>query len=110
MAEGNAKPVVSSLAALAGVVAAGSCCLPLGTVMASAGLAGASGFLGSLRPWLMGSSLAILGFGFWQTYRRGSCSRSRGAWSTVLLWMSLAIVLAMLLFPQTIAGLLADLG
>jgi hypothetical protein len=110
MAERDLKPALSSLAALGGVLAAFSCCLPLPVIIASAGLAGASSVLVSLRPWLMGASLLLLAFGFWQTYRRASCSRGRGIATKALLWLSLAIIVAMLLFPQTIAGWLADLA
>ncbi len=97
------------MAAVVSVLAASSCCLPLPAVIASAGLAGASGFLVSLRPWLMAASLALLAFGFWQTYRRGVCTSRRTRAARAVLWLSLALVATLLLFPQTVAGLLADL-
>src|SRR5262249_8346500 len=100
MAERDLKSALSSLAALGSVAAACSCCLPVPAVIASAGLAGASGLLASLRPWLMSSSLLLLGFGFWHAYRRASCSRERGLATKALLWLSLAIIAALLLFPK----------
>ncbi|MEO8660674.1 MAG: hypothetical protein ABI693_19545 [Bryobacteraceae bacterium] len=110
MAEQETKGALSSLAAVGSVLAASSCCLPLPAVIASAGLAGASGWMNTLRPWLMGGSLTILAWAFWQTYRRAACQRQRSRWSVALLWLSLGIVAGMLLFPQAIAGLLADLS
>jgi len=110
MPDQETKGTLSSLAAVGSVLAASSCCLPLPAVIASAGLAGASGWMNTVRPWLMGGSLVILGWAFWQTYRRTACRRQRSLWSVALLWLSLGIIAVMLLFPQTIAGLLADLA
>lgn len=110
MAQRNLTPAASSLAALAGVAAACGCCLPLPAVIASAGIAGASALLASLRPWLLTASLLLLAFAFWQTYRRPACGRRRSLAAKVLLWLSLALIVVMFLFPQTVAGLLADLA
>jgi hypothetical protein len=100
--------VVSSIAALGGVLAAMSCCLPLGTFVAAAGAAGAARALAPLRPWLIVLSLLLLAIGFVRAYRHQECSVRRSSFSIVLLWISAALVLSMLMFPQAIAGFLAD--
>jgi hypothetical protein len=101
-------PVVSSIAALGSLVAAMSCCLPVGTLLVAAGAASATRILNPLRPWLFGGSIAALILGFVQAYGRSRCSLRRNPVSLGLLWISAALVLAMLLFPQVIAGFLAD--
>ena len=101
-------PVVSSIAALGSLVAAMSCCLPVGTFLVAAGAAGAARILNPLRPWLFGVSIAALILGFVQAYGRSHCSLRRNPVSIGLLWISAALVLVLLLFPQAIAGFLAD--
>lgn len=56
------RTIVSSLTAIGSVLAASSCCLPLGTMWLAAGAAGAGAFLDQYRPWLMGASTGILGW------------------------------------------------
>jgi hypothetical protein len=83
------------------------CCLPLGfaTAALSASLSAA---IEPLRPWLLGSSALLLGIGVYQVYRsEGTCQR-RSPISMVLLWFSAVVVLLVILFPQLLAGLLAD--
>lgn len=92
---------------MASMLAAMSCCLPLGTVVLAAGTAGVAALLDALRPYLMGLSALLLGFAFWQTYRRRACTRS-SRWQVGVLWTSLVLLLGFLLFPQQIAGLVAD--
>jgi hypothetical protein len=101
-------PVLSSIAALGGLVAAMSCCLPVGTFLLAAGAAGAARILNPLQPWLFGVSIAALILGFVQAYGRSHCSLRRNPVSIGLLWISAALVLVLLLFPQAIAGFLAD--
>jgi len=100
--------VVSSIAALGSLVAAMSCCLPMGTFLVATGAAGAARILNPLRPWLFAVSIAALILGFVQAYGRSHCSLRRNPVSIGLLWISAALVLATFLFPQVIAGFLAD--
>jgi hypothetical protein len=102
------KPLVSPVAAIGSVVAASSCCLPIGTFLIAAGFAGASRVLQSLQPYLLGLAVLMVIVGFAQTYGKSRCSRKRGAFSVVLLWFSAMFVLTMLLFPQAVASFLAD--
>ena len=96
------------LAAIVSFVSAVSCCLPVGTVFAAAGFAGAAAFLISARPYLMGLSILLLGAGFWQAYGASNCPVKRNRMAVFLLWTATGLLLLLFLFPQNIAGLLAD--
>lgn len=99
--------ISASVGAIVGSIASISCCLPLGFA-AAIGAGAVSAFFTTLRPWLLGLSVALIGFGFWQQYRAKQCGL-RGRWAgTVLLWTAVVVVLGMILFPQEIAGFLAD--
>jgi hypothetical protein len=99
--------VFSTLASLASLVAALSCCLPLGVLLMAAGSAGAALFSQALRPWLLGLSVACLVLAFTQTYLFGRCEFRRRRLRTFLLWFSAVTVAATLLAPQFTATLLA---
>ena len=92
--------ILSSLASL-------SCCLPLGFA-AALGAGAASVFLTTLRPWLLGLSVILIGLGFWQQRRAKQCAVKGRVVGQVLLWSAVVVVLGMILFPQQIAGFLAD--
>jgi hypothetical protein len=92
--------ILSSLASL-------SCCLPVGFAVAL-GAGAASAFLTTLRPWLLGFSVVLIGLGFWQQRRATQCAVKGRVVGQVLLWAAVAVVLGMILFPQQIAGFLAD--
>jgi hypothetical protein len=92
--------ILSSLASL-------SCCLPLGFA-AALGAGAASAFLTTLRPWLLGLSVVLIGLGFWQQRRATQCAVKGRVVGQLLLWAAVAVVLGMILFPQQIAGFLAD--
>lgn len=102
----QAKGASAALAAAVSVLAAVSCCLPLGTLLAVTGTAGASALLSSSRPWLMPLSAVLLIAAFVQTYRTPCARRSKPA--LVVLWVCAAFVVSMLLFPQYVAVALAD--
>jgi len=99
--------ISASLGAILSSLATMGCCLPLGFA-AAMGTAGASIFFQTLRPWLLGLSIALLGVGFWQQRGAKQCAAKRSYLSAILLWSSLALVIAMILFPQEIAGFIAD--
>ena len=96
-----------SLMAILSSVATISCCLPLGFA-AALGAGAASAFFTTLRPWLLGLSIALLGLGFWQQHRAKQCSIRGRMIGSVLLWTALVVVLGMILFPQEIAAFIAD--
>ena len=92
--------ILSSLASL-------SCCLPFGFA-AALGAGAASALFTTLRPWLLGLSVVLIGFGFWQQRRATQCAVKGRVVGQVLLWSAVAVVLGMILFPQQIAGFLAN--
>jgi hypothetical protein len=99
--------ISASLGAILSLLATMGCCLPLGFAGAL-GVAGASAFLHTFRPWLLGLSILLLGIGFWQQRRARLCSVKRNYLSAVLLWTAVVFVVAMIVFPQEIAGFIAD--
>lgn len=101
------RSVASSIVAIGSVLAASSCCLPLGTLWLAAGAAGAGALIDQYRPWLMGLSLALIAYGFFEASRAKKCGRNPGWLSRGLLWFSLIFVGVSLLFPQIFASLLA---
>ena len=97
----------AALAAMLASVLTVGCCLPLG-FLAAMGAAGAAAFLGWARPWLLVLSVALLGVGFYQIYGGVRCGVKPGWVSTILLGLAAVIVLLLILFPQSVAGFLAD--
>jgi hypothetical protein len=85
------------------------CCLPL-PIFAAAGIAGASVFLTGARPWLLGVSAILLAAGFFQVYRGIRCKRRQSKGAIVCLGLATVVVVLILLFPQAIASILADIS
>lgn len=99
--------VSASLLAILGSVATLSCCLPFGFA-AALGAGVSSAFFTTLRPWLLGLSAVFIGVGFWQQHRAKECA-VRGRWvGSFLLWTAVAVLVGMVLFPQQVAGFIAD--
>jgi mercuric ion transport protein len=99
--------ILASTAALAGAVAASSCCLPLLPFVAAAGFAGSSAFFATLRPYLLGASVLLIAFGFYQAHRAKQCDCRPSKLSTAVLWFSAVVITVTIFFPQAIAALLA---
>lgn len=95
------------LAAIVSSVATISCCLPI-AFAGALGAGTASAFATTLRPWLLGLSVILLGFGFWQQHRAKQCAVRGRLVGNVLLWAAVVVVLGMILFPQEIAAVIAD--
>jgi len=107
MKQGSVSGLSASLGAIVSSLATMWCCLPLGFAGAL-GAASASAFVQRFRPWLLALSVVLLGIGFWQQHRARLCSVKRSYLSTVLLWTAALLVVAMIVFPQEIAGFIAD--
>jgi len=89
-------------------LAALACCLPLGFAGAL-GVLALSEMFDKLQPWFLGAAGVLLAVGIFQAYRgQKSCQRRASRFSLVVLALSAATVLAVLLFPQHLAVLLAD--
>jgi len=99
--------ISTSLAAMLSAVATIGCCLPLGFA-AAVGAGAASAFFATLRPWFLALAVLLLAAGFWQQHRAKQCSVRGRLIGNVLLWVAMAVVLGMILFPQQIAGFIAD--
>src|SRR5690348_17449101 len=98
--------ISAGLAAIFSSLATIACCLPLGFA-AALGAGAASAFFATLRPWLLGLSVVLIGVGFWQQHRAKTCSVRGKRVGEVLLWTAVIVVAAMILFPQQIAGFIA---
>ena len=96
-------PVAAAVSALATL----ACCLPVAFAAGTA-TAGLAMLAGSYRSWFLGTSVLLLALGAVQLVRARRACRTRGSVSTLILVVSVAIVLLVLLFPQELAGLLAD--
>jgi hypothetical protein len=96
-------PVAAAVTALATML----CCLP-GAFAAAAATTSAGLFVVDYQPWFIGASVVLLAVGGLQLrYARRRCAKTRRS-SVVVLWVSAAIVLMTVLFPQVLAGLIAD--
>ena len=96
-------------ASVVAAIAASMCCiLPIVFVMIGAGVAGAAAFFATWRPLLLGVTFALLGLGFYFSYRKprhvcepgSACElpnakRSGRLW----LWIATAFVILFSLFP-----------
>ena len=99
-------PVVAAASALVTL----ACCLPVSLATAAA-LAGVGAVVAPLRPWLIGASLVLLIVSVVQVARhqRVCATKGRTPWVAIgILVAASIVVLLVTLFPQVIAGLLAD--
>jgi len=99
--------ILSVTASVASLLAALSCCLPLGTLLLAAGSATASIISEKLRPWLLALSAGFLLLAFVQTYWLRRCEFRRRRARTLLLWFACIVVVSMLAFPRFTSTLLA---
>src|SRR5260370_26280316 len=97
-------PVAAAVSALSTIAG----WLPSG-IAAAAGAAGFGVVVEPLRPWLVGLSIALLVLGFVQLYRSSRSCRRRSPASIAIFSISAIVVVAILLFPQISAGLIAGL-
>jgi len=85
------------------------CCLPF-PFLGAAGIAGVSVFLSGARPWLLGLSVILLAAGFFQVYRGVRCRVRQSKTAIALLSVATVVVILLLLFPQVVASVLADIS
>jgi hypothetical protein len=98
----KATPIAAVAAALSSI----ACCLPFG-FLGAAGLAGASVWFQRFHGWLLGLAAVSLVAGFWQLYgARGTCKR-RSPISVAMFWCAVVVVVAVILFPQLVASVIA---
>jgi hypothetical protein len=99
----------ASVAAVLSSLLTLGCCLPP-PFLGAAGVAGASVLLAGARPWLLGLSIILLGLGFFQVYRGMRCRARQSKTAIALLALATVVVVLLLLFPQVIASVLADIS
>jgi hypothetical protein len=97
---------VSLMAIISSLLTVG-CCIPLG-FLGAAGAAGAAAVIAPARPWLLGLSVVLIGVGFFQIYRGARCGLRQSRLSMIALGVAAIFVLFLILFPQLVAGFLAD--
>ena len=102
------RTALASIAAIASVIAASSCCLPVLPFVFAASLAGSSTVLTALRPYLLGAAVLFIAYGFYQAWRSKRCSRKPGLLSSALLWVSAFFVFVSIFFPQVLANAAAN--
>lgn len=99
--------VAASGGAIATALATVACCLPTG-MLAAAGLTGVASLPAGGHRWLLALSFVFLGAGAVQAYRANRCGTKPGRLVLTVLGIAAAVVLLVALFPQVIAGFLAD--
>ena len=107
MKEPKGTGISASLLAILGSVATIGCCLPIGFA-AALGAGAASAYFTTLRPWLLGLSVVFIAVGFWQQRRAKQCAVRERWLGNLLLWAAVLVVTGMVLFPQQVAGFIAD--
>jgi hypothetical protein len=106
---GDRGAMVASFAAVASMLAASSCCLPILPFVVAAGFAGGSAFLFSARPYLLIASVLFIGYGFYHARGAKKCHRGTRVIANAVLWLSTAFVLISILFPQMLANAAANM-
>jgi hypothetical protein len=97
--------VLTPTAAVASALATLTCCLPWG-IGAALGALGLSVFFAKFQVWFLALSVLLLFLGLFQVLRTGASCTKRSRVEITLLSIAAAIVLAVVLFPQWVAGLL----
>lgn len=105
----RSNTLYASCAAVASILAASTCCLPVLPFVMAAGMAGGSAFLSTLRPYLLAGAILCIACGFYQARQAKKCNRRPRVLNSVLLWVSAVFVFASVFFPQWMANTLADL-
>lgn len=99
----KAAPVAAALTAVSTLL----CCLPLG--FAGAAALGAMGaVVAPLQSWFIGASVVLLLAGAYQIARPQRTCRTRTTASLVVFSVCAVVVMAVVFFPQVIAGIAAD--
>ena len=96
-------PIAAALTSLATLV----CCLPMGFAAAAA-TASVGMVVATYQRWFLGASVVLLIVGMVQLQRVQRTCATRPYGAIVTFGLSAVIVLLVVLFPQILAGLVAD--
>ena len=91
--------------AIASALATLTCCLPWG-IGAALGALGLSVFLARFQIWFLILSIALLFGGLFQVLSKGGSCQRRSRTEIALWSIAAVVVVALVLFPQWLAGLL----
>jgi hypothetical protein len=95
-------PVAAAVTALSTLL----CCVPTSFAAAIA-TTSAGVFVAQHQGWFLAASVVLIAIGVIQ-HRATVCSTGRKRWSAIVLAVSAGIVVAVIFFPQVLAGLMAD--
>lgn len=98
---------VTPLAAAVTALSTLLCCVPTSFAAAIA-TTSAGVFVADHQGWFLGASIVLIALGVVQLRRATACSTGRKRWSAIVLAVSAGIVMAVIFFPQVLAGLMAD--
>lgn len=96
-----------SLGAIGASLAALSCCLPP-AMLGAAGFAILASVPSVLQPWLLVVSIGFLIVAIFALVRGSRCGVKPSAWNWALLAVAALLVILAVLFPQAVAGFIAD--
>jgi hypothetical protein len=96
-------PVIAAVTSLATI----ACCLPVGFA-AAAVTASLSLAVAAYQPWFLGASVLLLLVGAVQLRQTQRACGTRSSSSLIVFGLSAVIVVLVVVFPDVIAGLLAD--
>jgi hypothetical protein len=97
-------PIAAAVTALSTLL----CCLP--PTLAVAAATGSVGlFVASYQPWFVGISLVLLAVGLLQLRSAQRRCGTRRSSSVIVMCVSAIVVLVVVLFPQVVASVLADM-
>jgi hypothetical protein len=102
----HGEKVAPVMAAAAGLVTI-ACCLPVGFA-AAAVTASLSMAVAEYQPWFLGASVLLLLVGAVQLHQTQRACGPRSYSSLIVFGISAVIVVLVVLFPEVIAGLMAD--
>jgi hypothetical protein len=105
MREARFSKALAPTGAVAAALATLACCLPWG-IGAALGTIGLSYFFARFQVWFLTVSVALLLFGLFQILRKGNACRRRSRMEIALWSIAAVVVVAVVAFPQWIAGLL----
>jgi hypothetical protein len=103
------RTTLAGVAAIGSVLAASTCCLPVLPFVFAAGVAGGATFFAVLRPYLLGLSVVLVAYGFYQAWRAKQCRSRTSVVGSILLWTSALFVIVSIFFPQLLANAAANL-
>jgi hypothetical protein len=96
-------PVAAAVTALSTLL----CCVPTSFAAAIA-TTSVGVFVAHHQGWFLAASVVLIAIGGIQLRRATACSAGRKRWSALVLALSAGIVVAVIFFPQVLAGLMAD--